>query len=87
MMTPIALPFVSNTISPSFTGGSTADQPGYAEARVAHFQVIPDGQFHEYRIAVGNDPLWKGHSITGIRLDPMNGAPGAQIRIDWVRAE
>jgi hypothetical protein len=66
---------------------STADQPGYAEARVAHFQVIPDGEFHEYRIAVGDDPLWKGHTITGIRLDPMNGAPGAQIRIDYVRGE
>ncbi|MGQ9732635.1 MAG: hypothetical protein ACUVX8_15360 [Candidatus Zipacnadales bacterium] len=61
--------------------------PGFSEERVVNFPIIGDGKWHEYRIAVGDDPGWKGHTITAIRLDPLS--PGLQVtvEIDWIRGE
>ena len=47
----------------------------------------PDGQFHEYRLEVGKHPAWSGQTITGIRIDPSDGAAGGEFAIDYVRAE
>ncbi len=36
------------------------------------FNVLGDGKFHEYRLAVGDHPLWKGHTIRRLRIDPLS---------------
>jgi len=66
---------------------ATEQEPFFAESRVVNFPIQPDGQFHEYRINVGDQPQWPGHQIVAIRLDPTNGAPGAKIRIDYIKGE
>jgi hypothetical protein len=76
------------------TGGESAQfywateaEPFFAESRVVNFPIQPDGQFHQYRINVGDHPQWRGHKIVAIRLDPTNGAPGAKIRVDYIKGE
>lgn len=64
----------------------TESAPGYAEARVINFPISSDGDWHEYRIAVGDHPQWSGHSIVSLRLDPCALGPG-EGSIDWVRLE
>jgi hypothetical protein len=66
---------------------ATADDPTFSEARVANFSIEPDGQFHTYRIEVGDHQQWRGHKIVAIRFDPTVAAPGASIKIDWMRGE
>jgi len=66
---------------------TTREFPGFAEDKVALFPVIPDGQFHEYRIEVGEHPLWKNRTVTAIRLDPNNGAPESRFEIEWIKGE
>ena len=66
---------------------ATADDPTFSEARVANFPIEPDGQFHTYRIEVGDHQQWRGHKIVAIRFDPTVAAPGASIKIDWMRGE
>ncbi|MFW6162236.1 MAG: hypothetical protein ACODAJ_05660, partial [Planctomycetota bacterium] len=66
---------------------STASSPGFAEARSIRFPVQPDGQWHEIRLAVGDHPLWRGQTITALRIDPTSGVETADFAIDSVRAE
>jgi len=66
---------------------TTEASPAFAEDKVAHFDIIADGNWHEYRIPVGDHPLWRGQTITAIRLDPGNGATGAEVGVDWMRGE
>lgn len=66
---------------------TTETSPTFAEDKVAHFALQPDGEWHEYRISVGDHPLWQGQTITAIRLDPGGGTPGARIEVDWIRGE
>jgi hypothetical protein len=49
---------------------ATAEAPGFAEQRSAHFQLIHDGRWHEYAV-----PLEVRGTLVGLRLDP-GGAPG-----------
>jgi len=67
----------------------TDDSPGYAEDKVAKFDAQGDGQWHDYRIPVGQDRMWAGHHIIGIRLDPFQvpTGEGAQAEVDWLRQE
>ena len=67
----------------------TDDSPAYAEDKVARFDALGDGQWHEYRVEVGKDGLWAGHHITGVRLDPFQVPAGeaARAEVDWVRQE
>jgi len=66
----------------------TATAPGFAEARVINFPITADGQWHEYRLPVGDLDAWKGQTITGIRLDPLSpGVPGTTVEIDSIRGE
>jgi hypothetical protein len=65
----------------------TKDSPGFDEQKVLRIPITADGRMHEYRIAVGAHSLWKGHTITAIRLDPTNGAPGARIEVDYIRGQ
>jgi hypothetical protein len=65
----------------------TAAAPGFAEARVFNFPIIPDGEWHDYRIPVGTHAAWKGQTITGIRLDPLQPGVAATVEIDSIRGE
>ena len=65
----------------------TTEAPGFSEQRVVVFPLQADGQFHEYRIPVGDHPEWKGRTITELRIDPGNGAAKAEFAIDYVRGE
>ncbi len=66
---------------------STQEQPGFDERRAMHFVVTDDSQMRDYTIPVGNHPQWRGRTITGLRLDPTAGPPGATIRIERISAE
>lgn len=63
---------------------TTASSPEFAEERVALFSFPPDGEWHEVKISVGAHPQWRGQTITGLRIDPVN-APGVRFAIDWAR--
>jgi len=65
----------------------TKAAPSFAEARVARFDVIADGEWHEYRIPVGQDPGWRGQTITAVRLDPFQAADRVTVAVDWIRGE
>ena len=64
---------------------TTTDSPSFAEDKVVRFNSTADGQFHEYRISVGSHAMWRGKTITALRLDATNGAPGAEIAVDYIR--
>jgi len=55
------------------------------EGTSVRFEVIADGQFHDYRIRVGDTASWRG-MITSLRLDPAN-QPGVQVEVDSIRLE
>jgi hypothetical protein len=78
----------------SVTGGEvgsvfwgTVDSPGYSPQREIAFSVVPDGEMHEVRVPVGEDPAWAGHTITSLRVDPTGGEGGIEIRIDSITVE
>jgi hypothetical protein len=64
----------------------TGASPGFSEDKSLPLSVEPDGEFHEYRLEVGKHPAWSGQTITGIRIDPSDGAPSGEFAIDYVRA-
>jgi murein DD-endopeptidase MepM/ murein hydrolase activator NlpD len=58
---------------------TTSELPGFSEDRKVEFDVNNDGQWHDYNIFMGAQPLWAG-TITGIRLDPANnGKEGEEV--------
>ena len=63
--------------------GATAS----AEEMCIHFDVVPDGQLHDIRIKVGDHPLWRGHRITSLRLDPEHGESPGKVAIESIRGE
>jgi hypothetical protein len=64
---------------------STETSPAIAEDKVLNFPVQADGQFHEYRLELGNHAHWAGQTITALRIDPGNGAAEGEFEIDYVR--
>jgi len=54
-----------------------------SESTSEHFEVEGDGQWHDYRIPVGENPRWRG-VITRLRLDPGNQS-NVSIDLDSVR--
>ena len=54
------------------------------------FPIQANGESHEYRIDLSKNPLWKGETITAIRIDPgdwEHGKPrSGKFAIDCVRA-
>lgn len=54
-----------------------------SEATSARFPVTVDGQWHDYRISVAQNPRWRG-VITRLRLDPCNRS-GVRIELDSIR--
>jgi len=63
----------------------TKEAPGYSEERVVVFPVIPDGEWHEYRVAVGDHPQWKAHEIVAIRLDPIQAGDPITVEVDSIK--
>jgi hypothetical protein len=57
------------------------DAGGYSESKSMTFEIIPDGEFHTYKVPVGQSPEWSG-IIRQLRLDPTN-AEGSEIEIDY----
>jgi hypothetical protein len=58
-----------------------------AEEMCIHFDVVPDGQLHDIRIDVAGHPLWRGHRIVGLRLDPEHGESPGRVVIESIRGE
>jgi hypothetical protein len=54
-----------------------------SEAQSARFPVQADGQWHDYRIAVGENRRWRD-VITRLRLDPVN-QPQVTVSIEAIR--
>lgn len=65
---------------------TTTSSPGFDESKVVVFELPLDGEWHEVVLPVGEHPLWRGQTITAIRLDPGS-APGTVVEIDWIRGE
>jgi hypothetical protein len=36
---------------------------------------------------LGQQPAWRGQTITGLRLDPSNAARSGEFNIDYLRAD
>ncbi len=54
-----------------------------SEATSVRFPVAIDGQWHEYRLPVRENPRWRG-IITRLRLDPCT-QPGVLVEVDFLR--
>ena len=65
---------------------TTLRSPGFDESKVIQFELPLDGEWHEVVLPVGEHPLWRGQTITGIRLDPGSAA-NTEVEIDWIRGE
>lgn len=54
-----------------------------SESSSVRFPVQGDGQWHEYRVTVSQNPRWRA-VITRLRLDPCN-QPKIQVDLDFIR--
>ena len=58
-----------------------------AEAMCVRFDVAPGPAFRDVRIPVGKHPLWNGHRIIQLRLDPEHGESPGLVEIESIRGE
>lgn len=65
---------------------TTLLSPRFDEDKVIRFSLPPEGGWREVVIPVGDHPLWAGHTITAIRLDPGS-RPETVVEVDWMRGE
>jgi len=65
---------------------TTSDSPNFDEAKSLRFRVLPQSEFAEYELPVGEHPLWQG-TITGLRLDPGGGTTSGEFAVDYIRGE
>jgi hypothetical protein len=63
----------------------TDADPVTGEDKVFRVTLVPDNEYHAYRIHAAEHPAWKG-TITGLRLDPVHGPAQARVSIDYLRA-
>jgi len=66
---------------------ATESSPQFDEEKTIRFSVIPDNQFHEYRLELSRNPMWAGQVITAIRLDPTGGVNSGEFAIDYFRGD
>ncbi len=66
---------------------TTLSSPSFEEAKSIRFPVQPDGQWHEIRLETGEHALWRGQTITALRIDPTSGVESADFAIDHVRGK
>lgn len=65
-----------------------ADEPGFRDDKYTNFEIVPDGEWHEYTIPVGEHEKWAGEEIVALRLDPSVGdAAGETVEIDHIIGE
>ncbi len=64
---------------------TTEDSPNWAEDKAIHLPFRPGPDLNEYVFEVGRHPLWAGKTITGIRLDPADGADGGEFAVESIR--
>ena len=64
---------------------TTEVSPHFDEHKSIRFSLQADGQFHEYRLPVGQHPAWSGQTITSVRLD-LADQPG-EFALDYLRGE
>ncbi len=60
-----------------------SDSKMYSESKSISFDIVADGNFHEYILDLGENQEWSG-VIRGLRLDPTD-STGAEISIDSIR--
>jgi uncharacterized repeat protein (TIGR01451 family) len=65
----------------------TEDSPNWAEDKVIHLPFQPGLSFRNYLFEVGKHPLWTGHTITAIRLDPLESGPGGDFEVDSIEGQ
>ena len=56
---------------------------GQSEMNSVRFDVIGDGQFHDYELDLGQSRRWRG-LIVSVRLDPGS-KPGVEFAVDHIR--
>jgi hypothetical protein len=56
-----------------------------SESTSAHFEVMEDGQWHEYKVPLSQNRRWRG-IITRLRLDPCD-HPGVRVEVGSIRLQ
>lgn len=64
---------------------TTADSRDYGEDKAIHIPLLADGGFHDYVFDTDSSPSWKGHRISELRVDPVEGGTGGDFAISWIR--
>lgn len=64
---------------------TTAELPNFDEAKSLRFEFQAGDDFTEVVVPVGEHALWRGQTITALRIDPLFN-PG-EVAIDYVRGE
>jgi hypothetical protein len=80
MVISMRLPEGSDTIGQVFF--LTDNAPNWSEANSVVFDVIADGEFHEYALDLSGLPGWSG-IVKRLRLDPV-AAAGLTVDIDYI---
>jgi cell wall-associated NlpC family hydrolase len=69
---------------------TTSESSEFSEDKKVNFNVINNGEWHDYSIFMGSQPMWTG-TITGIRIDPANNGRKEgevdSIGFDYIRVE
>ncbi|MCE5199327.1 hypothetical protein LLG39_10165 [bacterium] len=59
-------------------------QQTYSEDRAVRFDVIPDGQFHDYLLDMSSNSQWTG-KVQNLRFEPSKVATSGTFGIDFIR--
>jgi len=65
---------------------TTEEAPNWSAERRVGFDVQADGEWRTYRVPMADHAQWRGATIIGLRLDPIESGSDAQIEIDSLRA-
>jgi len=60
----------------------TESDPAWSEGKSRRFDVVADGEFHDYTVDLSTVPGWEGR-ITQVRLDPVEGT-GYTVAVDEI---
>ncbi len=61
---------------------ATDEEPLYSEDKAVTFEIFSEGNFHEYRAFMADNPKWKG-TIVGIRIDLPHTVVEERTEIDF----
>lgn len=65
----------------------TTDDPYWSESKSIHLPFAGGIDWNEYNFEVGWHPQWSNRTIIGLRLDPLEGGPGGEFAIDFIRGD